>query len=125
MLHAKDVMTSKLQLVNCRATLVAAAGRMRDEKIGVLPVVDRGHLVGMLTDRDLAVRAMAEGLDPKLTLVEAVMTPKVVSCSEEEPASELPHLMKRHGVHRLVVINDKGKPVGIVSVDDLEKLALH
>ncbi len=125
MLHAKDVMTSRLQLVNRRATLVAAAGRMRDEKIGVLPVVDRGHLVGMITDRDLAVRAMAEGLDPRLTMVEAIMTPKVVSCSEEEPASELPLLMKRHGVHRLVVINEKGKPVGIVSIDDLEKFALN
>jgi CBS domain-containing protein len=125
MLLAKDIMTSKLMLVNRRATLVAAASRMRDEHIGVLPVVDRGHLVGMITDRDLAVRAMAEGLDPALTKVEAVMTQKVVSCPEDKPAEDLPFLMKRHGVHRLVVINDKGKPVGIVSVDDLEKHQLH
>lgn len=125
MLLAKDIMTSKLQLVNRRATLVAAAGRMRDEQIGVLPVVDHGHLVGMLTDRDLAVRALAEGLDPNLTLVEAIMTPKVVSCPEDKPIDELAYLMKRHGVHRLVVINDQGKPIGIVSIDDLEKLSLH
>ncbi len=125
MLLAKDIMTSRLMLVNRRATLVAAASRMRDEKIGILPVVDRGHLVGMITDRDLAVRAMAEGLDPRLTMVEAIMTPKVVSCSEEEPIEDLHFLMKRHGVHRLVVINDKGKPVGIVSIEDLEKHDLH
>jgi len=125
MLTAKDIMTSRLMLVNRRATLVAAAGRMRDEKIGVLPVVDRGHLVGMITDRDLAIRALAEGLDPRLTMVEAIMTPKVVSCPEDKPAQDLAALMKFHGVHRLVVINDKGKPVGIVSIDDLEKHALH
>lgn len=116
---AKDIMTSRLMLVNRRATLEAAAKILRDENIGVLPVVDRGHLVGMITDRDLAVRAMAEGLDPGETKVEAIMTPKVVSCPEDKPVAELPFLMKRHGVHRLVVINQKGKPVGIVSIDDL------
>ena len=121
MMYARDLMTTRLTLVNRRATLKDAAVRMREENIGILPVVDKSHVVGMLSDRDLVVRGVASGVDTETTLVEDIMTPKVVSCSEDRPARDLAELMHRHGVHRLLVVNGRGKPVGIVSATDLAK----
>jgi len=93
---------------------------MRDLDVGLLPVCgDNNRLAGMITDRDVTVRAVAEGLDPKATHVEQVMTPDVMYCFEDQDVTEAAGLMKKEQIRRLVVLNRDKRLVGVVSLGDL------
>jgi CBS domain-containing protein len=93
---------------------------MKELDVGMLPVCgDNDRLVGTLTDRDITIRAVAEGLDPRTALVRDVMTPSVVYCFEDEDVEEAARLMKDNQVRRLVVLNRDKRLVGIVSLGDL------
>ncbi len=116
---ARDIMTNRLELINRRATLVDVASKMAALGIGALPVVERHHLIGMVTDRDITIRGVARGLDPAATTVEEVMTPGVVECREDQDVEEVASLMEQHGLRRVVVVNARGKAVGIISLVDL------
>lgn len=118
-MKVRDIMTAHVELVHRRATLKDAAAKMAKLNIGALPVADRASLVGMITDRDIAVRGVAAGLDPKSAHVEEIMTAGVVECREDQDLNDAIGLMERHGLRRIVVVNDHGKPVGIISVEDL------
>ena len=88
--------------------------------MGPLPVCgDNDRLVGMITDRDITVRAVAEACDPRTTTVQDVMTPDVVYCFDDQDVQEAARLMKEHQVRRLVVLNRDKRLVGIVSLGDL------
>jgi CBS-domain-containing membrane protein len=97
--------------------------------VGPLPVCEGDHLVGIITDRDITVRATAEALPPQLGQVRDVMTPDVVYCFEDQDVQEAARLMQEHQVRRLVVLNRDKRLAGIVSLGDLgvgtgdEKLA--
>lgn len=118
-MQVKDLMTPKPELINCRASAQDAARKMLTFGIGCMPVVDRGHLVGMLTDRDVTVRCVAAGLDPCMTSVQSIMTQAIVTCQEDADVSDAAHLMEKHALRRLVAVNARGKPVGIMSLLDL------
>jgi CBS domain-containing protein len=93
---------------------------MRDRDIGLLPVCsDDDRLVGMLSDRDIAVRAVAEGLDPWTCKVRDVMTPNIVYCTEDQDVAEAAQLMKENQIRRLVVLDRNKQLAGIVSLGDL------
>ncbi|MDD5200771.1 MAG: CBS domain-containing protein, partial [Terrimicrobiaceae bacterium] len=77
-------MTEQVEVVAPEAPICEAARLMRSLDVGILPVCDGERLVGMLTDRDLVIRAMAEASDPRHTLVQEVMTPGIVYCFEDE-----------------------------------------
>ena len=96
-----------------------AAETMRLLNVGSLPVCDGDRLVGMLTDRDITVRATAEGVDPRSTRVEVVMTPGVVYCFEDQDVGEAARVMQAHGVRRLPVLSQAKRLVGIISLDDI------
>jgi CBS domain-containing protein len=114
-----DLMTKSLETVEAGASIQAAAERMRSVGIGALPVMEGEQLVGMLTDRDITVRATALGKDPRATWVREVMTPLVITCDAEAPLSEAERLMEEKAVRRLVVVDAWKRPVGIISLDDL------
>lgn len=114
----KEVMTRGFRPVACDATLREAAKKMKDLDVGALPVLDGQTLVGMVTDRDITVRATAEGMNPDQTPVRRVMTPAIVSCGEEVPINEAAEIMEDLKVRRLLVVDAGGHPVGIVSVGD-------
>ena len=125
-----DVMTRGAECVRPSSTLQQAAQKMKDWDVGPLPVCgDNDRLVGMITDRDITVRAVAEACDPRTTAVQDVMTPDVVYCFEDQDVQEAAWLMREHQVRRLVVLNRDKRLVGIVSLGDLavetgdEKLA--
>lgn len=118
-MFAKDIMTPNLELIGRNAMLVDAARKMAERNIGLLPVVDRNHVVGMLTDRDLVVRAMARSVDPTTTEVDLVMTPEVITCSEDSTIELVAQLMERHGLRRILVVDDAGMPSGVISIEDL------
>jgi CBS domain-containing protein len=128
-MQVKDVMTKGAECVTPSTSLQEAASKMKTLDVGPLPVCEGDQLVGMLTDRDITVRATAEALPPRLGQVRDVMTPDAVYCFEDQDVQEAAGLMQEHQVRRLVVLNRDKRLVGIVSLGDLavetgdEKLA--
>src|SRR5437899_10200557 len=115
----RDVMTKRVEVVHPDDTLATAAQKMKSLDVGPMPVCDGERLVGMVTDRDITVRATAEGRDPKATKVRDVMTEQVFYAFEDQSIEEAAEMMQRAQIRRLVVLNrDKGL-VGIVSLGDL------
>jgi CBS domain-containing protein len=115
----KEIMTRQVEVIQPEATLWEAAQKMAALDVGPLPVCDGDKLVGMVTDRDITVRATAEGRDPKTTKVYEVMTPEVLYTFEDEDVSEAARMMLEQQVRRLVVLNRSKQLVGIVSLGDL------
>lgn len=119
-MQVSEVMTVGAECTSPNATLREAARKMRDLDVGTLPVCgDSDRLVGMITDRDMAVRAIAEGRDPSTARVREFMTPDVVYCFEDQDVNEAAHLMQENQIRRLVVLNREDRLVGIVSLGDL------
>jgi signal-transduction protein with cAMP-binding, CBS, and nucleotidyltransferase domain len=117
--QVREVMTSSPQTVTQQTSLREAAETMARQKIGdVLVVDDAGMLRGILTDRDIAVRAVAEGRDPATTTVGDVTTGSVMSVSPTASVHEAMDVMHRHDVRRVPVV-ESGKAIGIVSLGDL------
>jgi CBS domain-containing protein len=112
-------MTKKAECTNPDATLQDAAGRMRDLDVGSLPVCDKDRLVGMVTDRDITVRSVAEGHDPRSDHVRDVMTQGITYVFEDQDVREAAELMREKQVRRLPVLNRDKRLVGIVSLGDL------
>jgi CBS domain-containing protein len=116
----RDVMSRGAVAVEPMTSVVQAARLMRDEDVGdVLVVYDR-DLFGVLTDRDIVVRTVAENRDPNTTTAGSVCTrPPVVMLTPEDTTEHAVALMRRHAVRRLPVVESDGSPVGIVSLGDL------
>ncbi len=116
----KEIMTREVEVVHPDDSLQAAARKMRMRDVGLLPVCEGDQLVGALSDRDITMRATAEGLDPKTTPVRELMTTAVVCCFEDQGVNEAARLMKDNRIRRLMVLNrDDRRLVGIVSLGDL------
>lgn len=115
----KNVMTHEVEVIAPEATLQEAAEKMRRLNIGPLPVCDGEHLLGMLTDRDITVRAVAEGCDPKTTTVREAMTPDIAYCFEDQEVHDAAQIMEQYQIRRLLILNRDKRLVGIVSLGDL------
>jgi CBS domain-containing protein len=114
-----DVMTREMRVVSPEETVQQAARLMREEDTGVLPVGEQDRLVGMVTDRDIAVRVAAEGRNPAQTRVREVMTPEVRYVFEDEDLHRAAETMTEQQVRRLPVLNRDKRLVGVVSMGDL------
>jgi len=115
----REIMTRDLGVVSPGDTLEQAANIMDVLGVGPVPVCEGKRVVGMLTDRDITVRATAAGCDPKTTLVSDAMSQDVVSCYEDQDVQEAAGLMKEKQIRRLLVLNRADDLVGIVSLGDL------
>src|SRR5688572_21430488 len=115
----KALMTRSVECVSPDSTLQQAAQRMRDLDVGPLPICENDRLAGMITDRDIVLRAVAEGKDPTTTRVREAMTSDIVFCFEDQTIDEAAELMKERQIRRLVVLNQDKRLVGIVSLGDL------
>ena len=118
-MQVKDVMTRGAEVVRPDATLQEAANKMRSLDIGPLPVCDGEKLVGVLTDRDITVRATAEGLDPKQTRVREVMSKELITCLEDQDVKEAAELMQSKQIRRVPILNKDKRLVGMLSLGDL------
>jgi len=114
----KDVMTRSVEVISPEATISEAAQRMRDGNFGLLPVGENDRLIGTLSDRDIAVRAVAEGKDSK-TKVRDVMSEGVRWCFEDETVEQAVKIMSDHQIRRLPVVNRDKRLTGIVALADL------
>ena len=115
-----SIMTGGIETIPPQASLAEAARKMASQDIGSLPVCAEPRcVVGIITDRDITVRAVARGMDPNQTRVEEVMTRDVLSCSSEAEVEHACELMERRQVRRLLVTGQDETPVGIVSLGDI------
>ena len=117
-LAIKHVMSSGVAVAAPDDSIQAAAQKMADGDVGFIPVCDGEKLVGVLTDRDLAVRAVAAGKGVD-TAVRDVMTEDVVYCFEDEEVERVARLMKEREIRRVLVVNRSKRLVGVVSLGDL------
>jgi CBS domain-containing protein len=115
----KDVMTKTLEEIGPQTSLKDAAAKMKSLDIGALPVCENDKLVGMLTDRDIAVRAVADGKDPRQTCVRDAMTSGAVWCYEDDDVRDAARIMEEKQIRRLVVFDHNNRAVGIVSLGDI------
>jgi CBS domain-containing protein len=115
----KDIMTCDVEMVRPDETLVDAAKRMRKIDAGILPVCENDRIVGMITDRDIAVRAVADGIDPTTTKIRDVMSREVVYSFDDDDVRHAAELMRRKQVRRLLVLDRDKRVCGIVSLGDL------
>jgi len=115
----REIMTQDVELVGPDDTLQNAARKMRDVDTGFLPVADGDRLIGAITDRDITIRAVAEGLDPANTRVREAMSDAPIYCYEDQEESEAATLMAEMQIRRLPVVNRDNRLVGVVSLGDL------
>jgi CBS domain-containing protein len=119
----REAMTSKLCSIDTDQTVAYAAKMMRDEDVGIAPIVEGDRLVGVLTDRDIAVRVVAEGGDSEQTKVTDVMSRDLVTLDPDQDLDEALRLMARHQVRRLPVVEEDGRLVGVVAQADVAEHA--
>jgi CBS domain-containing protein len=117
-MKVSDVMTRDIQLANPDQTIREAARMMSEEDVGALPVAEKDRLVGMITDRDIAIRAVGEGKGPDAK-IRQVMTDQVKYCFEDEDLNHVAKNMAQIQMRRLPVMNRDKRLVGIVSLGDL------
>jgi CBS domain-containing protein len=119
-MQLKDVMTRNVEVIQPRASIADAARRMDELNVGPLPVCDGERLVGMVTDRDITVRATSAGKDPRTTPVSEAMSQDVLYCYEDQDVRDAAKLMADQQIRRVpVVTRDDKRLVGIVSLGDI------
>ncbi len=118
-MQIRDVMTCNIAAVGPDATLTEAAQKMKARDVGSVAVCDGERLAGIITDRDITVRAIAEGHDPQTTTVREVMTNHVVCTADDQSVDEAARLMEDRRVRRLPVLDRDRQLVGMVSLGDL------
>lgn len=118
-MEIREIMTPTVDLVDPNMTIRDAAIRMRDGDVGALPVGENDQLIGMVTDRDIAVRGVATDRQPGNCTVREVMSEGVYYCFEDEEAQDAARTMMEKKVRRLPIVNRDKRLVGIVAVADL------
>ena len=119
----REVMTSKVCSIDADKPVAYAAKMMRDEDVGLAPIVEGDRLVGTLTDRDIAIRVVAEGRDPESTPVRDVASTDLVTVDPQQDFDEALRLMAQHQVRRLPVVEEDGRLVGVVAQADVARQA--
>ena len=119
----RSLMTREPRTVDTATTVVEAARIMRDENVGLVPIVESDRLLGMITDRDIAVRVVAAGKSPDTTRVVDAASRELVTVDPGHDFDEALRLMATHRVRRLPVVDEDGKLVGIVAQADVAKHA--
>lgn len=117
-MQVKEIMTSDVRMAEPEMSLTDAAVIMRDQDIGVVPVQQNDRLVGMVTDRDIVVRGLANGGGSKVA-VKDVMSPKILYCYDDQTLDEAATYMGDNQVRRLPVVNRDKRLVGMVSIGDM------
>lgn len=122
-MQVQRVMSSPVDYVSSATTLAEAAMIMRDNNVGILPIGDssEGKLQGVITDRDIVIRSVADHQNPDKTTVGDVKTSKVLYCFQGDPVEKAAESMRENQVYRLIVLDnrDNMKMRGIVSLNDI------
>jgi len=122
-MQVREAMTETVRVADPDTLLPEIASIMRDEDIGAVPVVENDKLIGMITDRDIVVRAVAENRDLGVATAREVMSPGILYCFEDQRVEEVLENMAGQQVRRLPVVNRDKRLVGVVSLGDLSQAA--
>lgn len=116
-----DIMTHQVESISQNENVQQAAQMMRDLDVGILPVTDGGKLLGVITDRDICMRVVAEGKEPGITYVQQIMTKDVVTCSPETEIRKAIEMMTRNQIRRLMIVDQNRQLVGVVAQADVAR----
>lgn len=116
-----DIMTRQVESVGQNDSLQRAAQLMRDANVGILPVTENGRLLGVITDRDICTRAVAEGQDTAQTKVGSIMTRDVVTCTPDTEIRKAVDTMCRHQIRRLMIVDANQQLVGVIAQADVAR----
>jgi CBS domain-containing protein len=117
----REAMTSDPCAIDTDKDVSYAAKMMRDENVGIAPIVEGDQLVGVLTDRDIAIKVVAEGKDPKTVRVLEIASTNLVTVDPAQDLDEALRLMAQHQVRRLPVVEEDGKLVGVLAQADVAR----
>jgi CBS domain-containing protein len=122
-MKVQEIMTRGVEWVSPQTTILQAAEKMRTLDVGFLAICDNDRLVGTVTDRDITVRSVAQGRDPREATVQEIMSPQVFCCYEEDDIQRVSQYMQEKEVRRLLILNSDRRLVGVVSLGDLAKIS--
>ena len=122
-MKVRDAMHEGVTWVGPETRITELARQMRDEGIGSIPVGENDKLIGMVTDRDIAVKGLADGKDPAALTARDVMSGPILYCRSEEDVDDAVRLMEMHQVRRLPVIDENKRMVGMLSLGDVASVA--
>jgi CBS domain-containing protein len=114
-----EIMTTQVVSLQVDTTIGKAAATMREQDIGDVVVTEGDRLIGLVTDRDIVVRAVAEGRDPANTTLGSIVSQQLITVRPEDTAVSAALLMRDHAVRRVLVVDDARGLVGILSIGDL------
>jgi CBS domain-containing protein len=118
-MKVSEIMTTDFEKIDSTSTLREAAEKMKLLNVGFLPVREGNKLIGLITDRDIVVRGLAEGLDPRSTRAKDIVSSEIVYCYDDDSVEDAARLMEDNQVRRLIVVDHDQTPVGIVSIGDI------
>jgi CBS domain-containing protein len=118
-MQIREIMTREVDVVAPNASIRDAAAKMKELDVGAIPVCDGQKLSGLVTDRDITVRAVAEGRDPSKTRVSEVMSSEIAYCFEDDPVEQAAKLMESKQIRRLPILDRNKQLAGIVSLGDI------
>lgn len=118
-MQVKEIMTRHIEMVNATESVLDAAKKMKSLDVGVLPVKEGNKIIGMITDRDIVIRALAEDKSGGTTLVKDIMSSEIQRCSSEDSVESAAAVMKEKQLRRLLVLDPDNTPVGIISLGDI------
>ena len=122
----RELMTKNVRALKAEHTLQEAAQLMSDLDVGIIPIAEQGgKLQGVITDRDIVVRAVAKGMDINSTRISDCMTGKVVTVTEDQTAKDAARIMADNQIRRLPVISENNALVGIIAIGDLAVVGIH
>lgn len=125
-MQIKDIMSRDIDSITPDTPIHQIARKMRAADVGVLPVVENGTLLGIVTDRDIVVRGIAEnGIGVTEVTADKVMTKDVLTCNEDQSLDDLKEEMQSQAVRRVAVTDNERKLVGMVSIGDLARQEEH
>ena len=117
-----EIMTRDVVVMQPDDSLQSAAKKMRERNIGFLPVCDGEELIGVISDRDITIRALADGMDVNIMLGRDLMTVPAIYCFDDQDVSEAAKIMEENQIRRLVVLSrDEKRLVGVISLGDLAR----
>lgn len=120
-MQIRDIMTPDPDLIDPNSTIQEAARMMKNDNVGAIPVGENDRLIGMITDRDIAIRAVADNRNPSTTTVREAMSEKILYCFDDDAIDDAAQCMSDHQVRRLPVLNRDKRLVGILALADLAR----
>lgn len=120
-MKVREIMTGSVECIPPDTTISKVAEKMRDMDIGFLPICENDRLVGAVTDRDITIRSVAQGRDPRLAPVKDIMSLQAFYCYEDDDVQNVARKMEDKEVRRMLILNRQKKLVGIVSIGDIAR----